>query len=80
MRGKTHLKPLMKYMNKYFKKHTGKHMYIMWIFFFLQLMNTEFDIISQARNPCKINLAKYNHNTMEFITFGPGYFVVWLKF
>ena len=55
-------------------------MYIMWIFFFLQLMNTEFDIISQARNPCKINLAKYNHNTMEFITFGPGYFVVCFKF
>lgn len=41
-------------------------------------MNTEFEIISQARNPCKINLAKYNHNTMEFITFGPGYFVVCL--
>lgn len=43
----------------------------------LFLMNTEFEIISQARNPCKINLAKYNHNTMEFITFGPGYFVCW---
>ncbi|XP_062569311.1 WD repeat-containing protein 97-like isoform X2 [Saccostrea cucullata] len=43
----------------------------------LFLMNKDFEIISQARNPCKINLAKYNHNTMEFVTFGPGYFVCW---
>ncbi|XP_048765698.2 WD repeat-containing protein 97-like isoform X2 [Ostrea edulis] len=43
----------------------------------LFLMNNDFEIISQARNPCKINLAKYNHNTTEFITFGPGYFVCW---
>ncbi|KAK3085393.1 hypothetical protein FSP39_002701 [Pinctada imbricata] len=43
----------------------------------LFLMDTNFEIISQARVPSKINLAKYNHNTSEFITFSSGYFVCW---
>ncbi|XP_033754622.1 WD repeat-containing protein 97-like isoform X2 [Pecten maximus] len=43
----------------------------------LFLMNSEFEIISQARVPCKINLATYNQSTQEFITIGPGFMVCW---
>ena len=39
-------------------------------------MNSEFEIISQSRAPSAIILADYNKSTNEFISVGPGYFVV----
>ena len=44
--------------------------------YYFQLMNDEFEIISQARVPSKIDLAVYNNNTGEIITFSHGYCVV----
>ncbi|OWF56397.1 WD repeat-containing protein [Mizuhopecten yessoensis] len=41
------------------------------------LMNSEFEIISQARVPSKINLAMYNQSAREFVTISPGYLVCW---
>lgn len=43
----------------------------------LFLMNEEFEIISQARVPSKIDLATFNNSTGEIITFSHGYFVSW---
>jgi hypothetical protein len=45
-------------------------------FVFFQLMNNDFEIISQSRAPSRIVLADYNKHTNEFVTVGPGYFVV----
>ena len=41
-----------------------------------QLMNSDFEIISQSRAPSTIIMADYNKNTNEYITVGPGFFVV----
>ncbi|XP_071172379.1 WD repeat-containing protein 97-like isoform X3 [Mytilus edulis] len=43
----------------------------------LFLMNDEFEIISQARVPSKIDLATYNNSTGEIMTFSPGFCVSW---
>lgn len=43
----------------------------------LFLMNDEFEIISQARVPSKIDLATYNNSTGEIITFSQGHCVSW---
>ena len=42
-------------------------------------MNDEFEIISQARVPSKIDLATFNNSTGEIITFSNGYVVVSLS-